>query len=339
MRLRDAEPDEIRRIVLGARSPAEVDPASDPGGDASATWRLALLDCPWSRERERFLVGLAASGRPLAGLRLTSLRGAFDGRPLRIALACRPVVFLDTAAGDEAIDLVDEALVEARRTGHDLAIRLAPAGEEPGARSGFLALPCSEAACRTLLPAPWPKEPAWLWAGQDPIGRVPGLREGGPDDMEALAAIHAEMIESQRLRIDRERGAWERILLARDLRRRLAGADDPFLVIEKEGRVAAYALLESGPPTLRWREHGALRGHEGLLTDLFWSALSRARRLGLQRIEGWFMPEALTIQPLYPTSDRRRRDNVVTLRALLPGAGEPVFAREAECRLWELDAT
>ena len=114
--------------------------------------------------------------------------------------------------------------------------------------------------------------------------------------------------------------------------------DAPFWVIERGGRVDAYVLLGAGQPTLRWREHGARRGAEDLLVDLFWSVLAWARGAGLQRIEGWCMPEVLTVQPLYPTSDRSRKGSVPMLRALDPKTPLPDFRREDECRLWELDA-
>jgi hypothetical protein len=114
---------------------------------------------------------------------------------------------------------------------------------------------------------------------------------------------------------------------------------DPFWVIERSGRVDAYALLQARRPTLRWREHGARRGAEDLLPDLFWSALGWARGERLQRIEGWRMPDVLTLMPLYPTSNRRRRDNLAMLRTLGPVSQPLNFAREDECRLWELDVS
>ena len=169
------------------------------------------------------------------------------------------------------------------------------------------------------------------------MGRVPGLRPGRPDDIDALAAIHADEIAGQRLRIDRSHELWDRIFLARDLRRRRSGAVDPFWVIEMGARVEAYVLLRPERPTLRWCEHGARRGSEGLLADLFWCALGWARAHGLQRIEGWRLPEVLTVEPLYPTSDRRRKTNVAMLKPLDPIAPVPKFARESDCRLWELD--
>jgi hypothetical protein len=176
---------------------------------------------------------------------------------------------------------------------------------------------------------------------------VPGLRPGRPEDFDDLAAIHTEEIAGQRLRIDRDRAAWERIFLAwgaaplaggaRAMPDPTVGARDPFWVIERSGRVDAYVLLQASPPTLRWREHGARRGAETLLADLFWSVLGRARQERLPRIEGWRMPEVLTLEPLYPTSTRRRKENLVMLKTLDPDSQAPEFEQEEDCRLWELD--
>jgi hypothetical protein len=217
----------------------------------------------------------------------------------------------------------------AQRTGHSLALALSPGAGPPAIPRGFKVLPCSEAACRTVLPAAWPKEPAWLREGKDPFASVMGLRLFRPDDLDDVATIQEEMVAGQRLRIDRDRAAWSRILGARE--------GEAFMVIERNGRVEAYVLLGAGRPTLRWREHGARLDAMDLLTDLFWAVLARARRAGLQRIEGWSMPEALTVEPLYPTSDRARKTSVVMLRPLESPAGGPTFTSEAECRMWEPD--
>lgn len=258
-----------------------------------------------------------------------------DGRPVRVVHLEAAFPLGDTGDPDRSAELLDEALRRAHASGHALAILVAPAGKADLERHGFRALPCSETACRTFLPAPWPKEPAWLRAGESALGLVPGLRHGRPEDIDDLAAIHTEEIARQRLRIERGRGAWEQIFLARGMPVRTRGARDPFWVIERGGRVEAYVLLQALPPTLRWREHGARRGAESLLADLFWSVLGWARQERLPRIEGWRMPEVLTLEPLYPTSTRRRKENLAMLKTLDPDS--PEFEREDDCRLWELD--
>jgi len=261
----------------------------------------------------------------------------FDGRPVRIAHVEAALPLGNTVDPERAGELLDEALQQAHGRGHALAILISPAGGPGFARHGFRALPCSETACRTFLPAPWPKEPAWLRAGESALGRVAGLRPGRPEDIPDLTGIHAEEIAGQRLRIDRDCGAWEQIFLARGIPGRTGVARDPFWVIEKGGRVEAYVLLQALPPTLHWREHGARRGAESLLADLFWGVLGWARQDRLPRIEGWRMPEALTLEPLYPTSTRRRKENLAMIKALDPDSQAPEFEREDDCRLWELD--
>jgi len=260
---------------------------------------------------------------------MVSLEGTLDGRRVRIARLDRAFIVADSGGAGRAGEVAAAAIEEARETGHSLLLALTPESGRPAALDGFRPLPCSEAACRTVLPVPWPKEPEWLRSGDDPLRCVPGLRPWRPDDLDEVAAIHAEAVAGQRLRIDRDRETWRRIEPAEDA---------PFRVIERGGRVDAYVLLGAGQPTLRWREHGARRGAEDLLADLFWSVLAWARGAGLQRIEGWCMPEVLTVQPLYPTSDRSRKGSVPMLRALDPKTPLPDFRREDECRLWELDA-
>jgi len=206
-----------------------------------------------------------------------------DGRPVRIAHVEAALPLGNTVDPERAGELLDEALQQAHGRGHALAILISPAGGPGFARHGFRALPCSETACRTFLPAPWPKEPAWLRAGESALGRVAGLRPGRPEDIPDLTGIHAEEIAGQRLRIDRDCGAWEQIFLARGIPGRTGVARDPFWVIEKGGRVEAYVLLQALPPTLHWREHGARRGAESLLADLFWGVLGWARQDRLPR--------------------------------------------------------
>jgi len=333
VQVRDARRDEIERVLRAARSGRGGGPALDD----SIAFDRALLESPWGREHERFVVGCDGEGRLLAALKLRSLEGALDGRPVRIAHVEAAFPLGDTGGPELFAELRDETLRQAHGRGHALAILIPPAGGADLASHGFRALPCSETACRTFLPAPWPKEPAWLRAGESAFGRVPGLRPGRPEDIDDLAAIHTEEIAGQRLRTDRDRGAWEQIFLARGVPGRPGGARDPFWVIERGGRVEAYVLLQALPPMLRWREHGARRGAETLLADLFWSALGRARQERLPRIEGWRMPEVLTLEPLYPTSTRRRKVNLAMLKMLDPVSPAPKLEREDDCRLWELD--
>ncbi|HKB07594.1 MAG TPA: hypothetical protein VKF61_04870 [Candidatus Polarisedimenticolia bacterium] len=310
MRFRDADRDEIERVLAGRH--------------------IGLLDSARGGAHESLLVGCDENGRIRVALRLRSLPGTLDGRAVRIAHLTDAFPVDGPSGADEAADLRREALRQARESGHALAIEIMKvAGESPGLQ-GFRALPCSEAACRTRLPVPWPKEPPWLRAGEEAPGRVPGLRPGHPGDIDALAGIHAEEIAAQRLRVDRPRDLWDRFVLARD-------RSSPFWVIDRGKGVEAYVLLRTEGPTLRWCEHGARRGSEELLADLFWCALGWGRARGLQRIEGWRLPEILTVEPLYPTSDRQRKTDVVMLMPLDPSAPFPDLAREGDCRLWELD--
>ena len=283
-------------------------------------------------------VGRGQSGEPSGPLKIVSLEGTLDGRRLRIARLDGALSPADGGDAARAEDLVATAIEEARATGHTLALALSAQSGQTMALDGFKALPCSEAACRTVLPVPWPKEPAWLRAGDDPLRCVPGLRPARPDDLDEVAAIHAEAIAGQRLRVDRDRSVWDRLLAGRERPRITEDGDAPFWVIERGGRVDAYVVLGGGRPTARWREHGARRGAENPLADLFWSVLAWARGARLARIEGWCMPDTLTVQPLYPTSDRSRKGNVPMLRSLDPQTALPDFRREDECRLGEIDA-
>ncbi|HEV8703161.1 MAG TPA: hypothetical protein VGV60_17970 [Candidatus Polarisedimenticolia bacterium] len=246
--------------------------------------------------------------------------GVLDGRPVQIAVL--------SDAGE---------LEEARALGCHLALALAEAGSEAWRSVGFRALPASETACRTVLPAAWPREPAWVARAEDPESRVPGIRPFAPSDLDAVLEIHHEETRGQVLRLDRGRDDWERILEERLARLRRRGEDCPFWVLERRGRVEGYVVLEAAPPTLRWREHGARRGAKDDLVDLFWSALAWARRHNLPRIEGWRMPGVLTLEPLYPASERRRKDGIPMLLPLAPDLTPGEFAREEDCRIFEID--
>lgn len=333
MRVSGPTPEELRRVLFATHPIAGGSPHAGAWHDFNRT----LLDTPWARAHQSLHVARDDDGRPTTALRITSLAGRLDGRPVRVAQASRIAGFPETSRVEHEPLLFAQAL-ETAAAGHDLALVVSPTGEEPYARHRFEAVPCSEAACRTVLPAPWPKEPPWLREGTDPFASVPGLRHGRTDDIEALAEIHAEETAPQRLCIERPREQWEQIFLTRDLVARLLGVEVPFFVIERERRVVAYVLLQAGTPTLRWREHGARKDAGDLLRDLFWAALAWARGKGLRRIEGWCLPDVLTVLPLYPTSDRRRAGDIVMLKRLDPVGRGPHFAREEECRLWELDA-
>ncbi len=266
------------------------------------------------------------TGSAPRGHGLRAVPGSLDGRPVRIAL-------LVAARVPEAA-----VLDRARAAGCALALVVAEEGRTSWERLGFRVLPATESACRARMPVPWPREPGWLARGGDPLREVPGLRAFRPADLPSLVEMHAAAQATQRLRIERDRAAWEAILEGLHERRAAsAGADDPIWIIEQETAVAAYAVLEAVPPVLRWREHGARAGHEEWLLDLFWAALARARLRGLKRIEGWSLPPALTATPIYPTSHRRRAVPAVMVRSLDPGLGPPAFGGEEECRICELD--
>lgn len=240
-------------------------------------------------------------------------RGVLAGRPIDIAL-------LSDAS----------ELDEARARGCHLALALEGAGPGPWRALGFRPLPASETACRTVLPAAWPREPSWIAAGEEPEAGITGLRPFRSPDRDAVADIHAQDMQGQVLRIDRDRRDWERIL--EEVR-----PPAPFWVIERQGRIDGYLVLQAGSPTLRWREHGARRDAEGAAVDLFWGALAWARRRGIARIEGWWMPGALTRGPLYPASDRRRKDRVPVVLPLVQDLPPLEIAREEDCRVCELD--
>ncbi len=334
MQVRDASRDEIVSLLTGAHA------VWGRGGAVAdfVAFHLALADSSWGREHSRYLVGADDTGRPVSALRIDSLAGRLDDRPVRIAEMGALFTVPEARGRGHASALLDQALEEARRAGHDLAMLVSSITQSLYGRAGFGPLPASETACRTAMPAPWPKEPAWLRAGDDPLDRIAGLRRGGEDDLAAIAAIHAQETAQQRLRIERDPAAWEFALMKAGMPRGRGRDEDRFWVIERGGRVQAYVLLQAEPPTLRWREHGALPDARDLLADLFWCALSLARRRRLDRIEGWHVPGILTLGPLYPASQRRRKTDRVMLRSLDPALRVPAFANEDECRLWELDA-
>lgn len=325
MRVRPAGRGEIEQVL------GESHAIWSRGLDLAAytSFNLAQMESPWGRERYRFLVGVDEGGAILAALKLYTLPALCEGRAVRVAGI--GAVFTPPArrGRGHASELLERALEGVRSEGYGLALLFSEIGEEFYAARGFKRLPASEVACKTTLPAPWPHEPAWV-RGPDLVRSLPGLRPFRDEDLEALIEIHDGEDAGRRFRIERDRSAWEQILLKM--------GPGLFWVVEEKGRVAAYALLEENPGTLRWREHGARPEASDRLADLFWCALARARVRGLPRLEAWFLPVEVTGRPLYPVARRRRDDPVAMVRPLDPALSIPAFENEEECLLWELDS-
>jgi predicted N-acetyltransferase YhbS len=301
-------------------------------------FNLAQIESPWGRRNLRVLIARGGRGEILASAGFYALRAALDGRELRAAGV--GALFTPAEAGDRghAARLVESALERARAEGCALAIAVSETGPALYEPFGFKALPATEAACVVRMPAPWPKEPAWVEAG-DPFAVVEGLRLGRLSDLDALVSIHDATTAGQRLRLLRDRSAWDQALLKMGPGPTLGkDGEDLFRVVERAGRVVAYLFLEGSRRGLLWREHGALPEADDALVSLFWSALARARRDGLERIEGWFLPHAVTDGRLYPVARRARATPAVMALALNPVVDLPRFAREDECRFWSLDS-
>jgi hypothetical protein len=264
---------------------------------------------------------LPASGRVAGGASRDGARGAGDG-----ARGTRRLV-----------GPIEEALEEERRGGCALALLIAAgdAGRFDG--TGFFALPATEAACMSRMPAPWPGEPDWVEAG-DPFEAVSGLRMARAGDLDAIATIHEAMTRDQRLRIVRNQPAWEAIVSRRhpDPMRR-SPEDSVAWVIESGGEPAAYLVLIELAGTMRWREHGFLPGAGDAATALFWSALARSRQRRMPRLEGWFLPPEVTGRPGYPVARRPRAAAAPLLHPLDSALSTLSLKREEECRIWELD--
>ena len=297
-----------------------------------------LLGTPWAREHYRFLIGLDGDGRIASGMKLYSLRGELEGRPIRIAGV--GAVFTPRAqrGRGHAKALVEAAAGRARAEGHDLALLFSEIGSAYYERLGFRALPSQEAACMAFLPVPWPKEPSWV-GRDDPFAAVEGLRLFRSEDVDALAGLHEEATRGQRFRLQRDRPRWEHLLLQADMESRLRrdGADHRW-VVERGGVARAYLILKEGRGRLLWKEHGARPGDEEALVDLFWSALALARRLGVGRIDAWHFPAGVTGGRLYPVARRPRRDPVLMLRPLGETVPDIPIADEEECRTSWLDS-
>ena len=300
-------------------------------------FNLAQKDSDWGRERYRFLAGWGEDGALLSSLKLFSLPGSLDGRPVRVA----GIGAVFTPAGQRgkgyAAALVEGALVQARDSGHDLALLMSEIGGEYYARLGFTALPAQEAACLVFLPVPWPKEPAWVAEG-DPFAQVEGLRPYAEADRDAVIGLREIATAGQRFHLRRDRAAWDQALFKATLGQGLR-SDGPLRiwVVERRGAVRAYVVLKESRAGLIWREHGADAGDAACLVDLFWAALAHARRRNLGRIDAWQLPDAIAEQRLYPVARRPLRDPVIMARALHPFRPLPGFKAPEECRLSWLD--
>ena len=99
----------------------------------------------------------------------------------------------------------------------------------------------------------------------------------------------------------------------------------------------AYAVLREVPGGLEWREHGARLGAEDRLVDLFWAAVARARRMGVNRIDAWQFPAVVTTRRLYPIAVRPLRAPAIMLRRLDPAIPPLLFGGPEECRISWLD--
>jgi hypothetical protein len=108
-------------------------------------------------------------------------------------------------------------------------------------------------------------------------------------------------------------------------------------VVERDGAVAAYAVLKETRTALLWKEHGAGLGAEEALADLFWSALAHARAMGVNRLDAWHLPAIVTTRRLYPIAVRPQRDPILMLRFLDARRPAPAFAAAEECRISWLD--
>jgi hypothetical protein len=257
---------------------------------------------------------------------LVALAGVLEGRVVRVAGIA--------GASSKAAAPARRTLEQARQRGFEIALLFSAPGATPFEPLGYRPLPSMEAACRTRMPVPWPKEPAWV-AGDDPFTAVEGLRPFGPQDREALEAIH-ETSARGRFRLRRDAPGWDRALAGLVPGGVEGGGGRHAWVIDAGSGVEAYLVLDPSPEGLRWSEHGARPGAERRLIDLFWAALSLGRRIGARRLEGWLMPKELA--DLYPISRRRRALDLPMIRVLDPALAWPDLRGEDDCPLGELDA-
>ena len=313
--------------------------------DQYVAYNLGQKRTRWGRERYRFLIATDGEGGPVSSLKLYTLPAELDGR--RIVLAGVGAVFTPEAHRGRgyAARLVEEALGgaggpaggAAASAGAAAALLMSEIGGDYYERLGFAAIPQDESGCLPFLPAPWPGVPAWV-DGPDPESVVPGLRPHTDSDLDDLAAIHEESTRGQRFRLLRDRSAWEHLVTRLALGERLGAKRlDRIDVVERGGRVVAYAAWRQDKGGLEWREHGARLGDEEALVDLFWLALARARARGVNRMIAWQVPAVVRTRRLYPVAIRPQHDPVVMLRPLAPGPSLPAFASPEECRLSWLD--
>lgn len=334
MQVRDAGPGEMEAVLNASHSVwSEGMPVDD-----YVAFNLAQRRSPWGRERYRFLVA-ESDGGLVAALKLFTLPGTLDGRDLTIAGIGAVFTFEAARGRGHAAALVEAALEEAARAaGAGVALLMSEIGPDLYRKAGFETIPALEAGCLPYLPVPWAGEPEWLRGERDPETAIEGLRPATPDDHDALVAIHDEATRGQRFRLRRDRPAWDQVLLRAALRRRyLHGQEDQVMVIERAGKVAAYAVLREVQGALEWREHGARLGAEERLVDLFWTAIARARGLGVNRIDAWQFPAIVTTRRLYPITVRQLRDLALMLRRLDPALPPFAFESPEECCLSWLD--
>jgi GNAT superfamily N-acetyltransferase len=339
MQVRDARPGEMETILRASHAVWSEGMALED----YVAFNLEQRGSPWGRTRYRFLVA-EETGSPVAALKLFTFPGELDGRAITLA-GLGAVFTLPEARGRGlARALVEAALPIARAAGADLALLMSEIGPGLYLRSGFEAIPALESGCLPFLPAPWAGEPAWLREERDPEASVRGLRPFESADLEALVAIHEEAGRGQRFRLRRDLPAWEQACLRSTLLRRfLPGRDDQVLVIEAQPRdgaaakVLAYAVLREAPGGLEWREHGARLGAEERLVDLFWTAIARARRNGVNRIDAWQFPAIVTTRRVYPIAVRPLREPSIMLRRLDPEIPPLAFDSPEECRVSWLD--
>jgi hypothetical protein len=262
---------------------------------------------------------------------LRALRADLDGETIRVAGLAWPATPGGAQDGAPPEDAA-AALQAARRDGFRLALTVRDDADPRWGPAGFRALPAAEAACKTRLPAAWPREPDWIGAG-DPEGALPGLRAAEGGDVAALVALREAGTGGQRFRVRRDAAGWRRILGAGGV----ATGERQVRVLDDGGGPSAYVVLQTAAGRLLWLEHGAGAGGGERLVDLFWYALALARRDGLPRLEGWCLPPAIEERRLYPVARRRRVAPVVLLAALDAALELPSFRSEAECRISPLD--
>ena len=142
MQVRDARRDEIVSVLTAAHA---VWGRGDALEDFVA-FNLALADSPWGREHSRYLVGADDAGRPISALRIDSLAGFLDDRPVRIAELGALFTVPEARGRGHASALLGQAIEETRRAGHDLAMLVSSIAQGLYERAGFGLLPVSETA-------------------------------------------------------------------------------------------------------------------------------------------------------------------------------------------------